>query len=364
MRHFQFSSKGSKRSKNEDSFLSLPGKGFFLVVDGVGKSAGAADNVVEVFSDLVTHSASLNSASSSSQGSISNGSSLLKEGLLRANSKLVERSRDEGLPCCAAALAVHITNGVLTAGWCGDCRLYRVNSSGKIDQLTTDHTRLAELVKRGVVSVDEIDSSMRKSALTKTLGDKDEVDCEFLSDIKIAAGERLFLCTDGVSDHLSDSDLRAFLIDLLASEDTTKLEENCYEKLKLADDDHTAILIFIEEADERNSISSDIVDESIVQISSGLKGEIQSIAAQKSMVLAKKKKQSLKKFILSIPSMPRKQLLGEAAIAGSLFIAVFLSPKLIEIAGQRMEGISLEYFIVAAIVIYFVILKLRLKFRK
>ena len=170
---------------------------------------------------------------------------MLKEGFLRANLRLVKRSRAEGASCCAAATAVVIINGILTVGWCGDCRLYRLSSSGVVELLTTDHTRLAELLKRGVVSVDEVDPSMRKSALTKTLGDKEEVDCEFLESVKVTAGERYFLCSDGVSDHFSDSELRSFLIDSLVSEDIAKLEENCSQKLKLADDDHTAIVIFI-----------------------------------------------------------------------------------------------------------------------
>jgi serine/threonine protein phosphatase PrpC len=362
LKHFQFSNKGSQRSLNEDSLLSIPGKGFFLVVDGVGKSSGAAKDVVNSFLDLVTTSSAFQS------GSRISASSLLKEGFDRANKKLLSRSRSEGVPCCAAATAVVISRGTLTVGWCGDCRLYKITSSDDVQQLTTDHTRLAELIKRGVVTVDEVDPSMRKTALTRTLGDKDEVDCELVAGIRIAAGEKYILCTDGVSDGFTDREMSSFLVSALKSKGSViDLEEtkSAYtEKLSIAEDDHTAIGIFIEEIDEQELVGNNIVEESIDSALNGMKDEIAGIKSTEVRNLATLKRQSIKSFLCSIPSMPKRQMAIEVLFICTISGAVFLSPKIIEIAGQRMDRISFEFFLVGAVLLYLVILKLRLYLKR
>jgi predicted membrane channel-forming protein YqfA (hemolysin III family) len=62
--------------------------------------------------------------------------------------------------------------------------------------------------------------------------------------------------------------------------------------------------------------------------------------------------------------MPKRQMAIEVLFICTISGAVFLSPKIIEIAGQRMDRISFEFFLVGAVLLYLVILKLRLYLKR
>ena len=359
MKHFSFSQKGSSRDKNEDSFLALPGQGFFLVADGVGKSSNAAQDVTTIFDELVKTS------SSSSHLDSDKVFALLKEGFKRANSKLLKRSRDEGQSCCTAAVVVMISNGVLQAGWIGDCRLYVASSKGKVQQLTKDHSRLSDLVDRGVVSLAEIDPSMRKSALTRVLGDKESISCGFIENITVCYGDRYFLCTDGVTDVFSGSEFATFLTGNLGAGkeicDSVSFLRELNEVGDLADD-HTGVGLLIEESDIGTIASDCLIASSVDDLKNGFANEIQSIKNADTAIVKQQKKQSLKQFIYSLPSMSSKKLAGEVAFLTVVGGGVFVSPKIIEILGQRLDGVPFEYFVIIAIVVYILVLKIRLRF--
>ena len=358
MKFFKYSGKGTKRETNEDTLLAVPGKGFFLVADGVGRSHSASEDLSKAFSDLIVNA--------SSKSLRAGAQPLLKEGFERANRILVTRSRDEGVSACSAALAVVISEGFLTAGWVGDCRLYYCSEAKTgFEQLTTDHTRLGELLSRGVIDEDEVAPAMRKSALTRAIGDKDQIQVDFIHR-KIGAGDRYLLCTDGVSDHFATSEFAGAVTSMFESHqvwDTSVSFDSLsgFDTLKTAHDDHTLIGIVIDEVDEKGEISTSLIDESIEDASKGLRSEISAIETAQRDERAKKTSQSLKSFFFSLPSRSKKELMIEGAVIAILFGGAFISPGLIAIAGQRLESISVEYFMVLALVLYIITLKLRLR---
>ena len=87
----------------------------------------------------------------------------------------------------------------------GDSRLYRVRA-GLLEQVTTDHSLLAELVARGFYTPEEARLSMNKNLVTRALGVEETVEVS-LAEEPVLAGDTLLLCSDGLSDMVEDADI-------------------------------------------------------------------------------------------------------------------------------------------------------------
>ncbi len=188
---------GRRRSVNEDSFLAqFP---VFIVADGMGgHEAGdlASAAVVDAFRPLVGRT------------------DLAPEEVAEA----VEASHTT-----VAAVAAGTTRGagstltgvvaVEQAGqrrWLvvnvGDSRVYRLLTE-RFEQLTTDHSVAQELVDRGTLSRDQMSTYEGRNVITRAIGgERSRADFWLLP---IVTGERLLLCSDGLSGELSDESLRA-----------------------------------------------------------------------------------------------------------------------------------------------------------
>ncbi len=95
----------------------------------------------------------------------------------------------------------------------GDSRAYLLRD-GQLKRLTQDHSYVNTLVREGKLSEEEAEHHPQRSVLERALGQESEVEIEMqLIDAK--PGDRLLLCTDGLTTHVSDPELE----DLLASED-------------------------------------------------------------------------------------------------------------------------------------------------
>ncbi|WP_151734750.1 Stp1/IreP family PP2C-type Ser/Thr phosphatase [Paenibacillus tengchongensis] len=90
-------------------------------------------------------------------------------------------------------------------GHIGDSRAYLIKD-GKAVLLTEDHTLVNELFKNGQLSLEELDNHPRRNVLTKALGTDPAVSAD-LSAVSLAAGEQLLLCSDGLSNFVSQEHL-------------------------------------------------------------------------------------------------------------------------------------------------------------
>jgi protein phosphatase len=198
MKVFSLSDVGRVRETNEDyCYCSLDDR-LFIVADGLGgHNAGevAAKKAVEIISSDVTE--------------LMNKEEFVfdrdMETILdKVNREIMESANKvEAYSGMATTLVMaHIDGDVLNLAHIGDSRAYLIES-GKIVQLTKDHSLVEELVKIGSISKDEAKNHPSRNIITSALGTKDK----FLFDInayKVTASEYLVLCTDGLSDVVND----------------------------------------------------------------------------------------------------------------------------------------------------------------
>ncbi len=87
----------------------------------------------------------------------------------------------------------------------GDSRAYILHS-GEIEQLTADHTLVAEQVRRGIISPQQAETSTIQNVLLRALGVRAEVEPD-VREFELNPDETLLLCTDGLSRLVNDSDI-------------------------------------------------------------------------------------------------------------------------------------------------------------
>jgi protein phosphatase len=83
-------------------------------------------------------------------------------------------------------------------GHVGDSRIYRIRE-GAIEQLTQDHTEVAEMIQHDLIDPNDAEKYPRKSILSRALGIESEVKVDIRDDISVENGDRFVLCTDGLS---------------------------------------------------------------------------------------------------------------------------------------------------------------------
>jgi protein phosphatase len=91
----------------------------------------------------------------------------------------------------------------------GDSRLFLFRD-GKVDQITEDHSWIAEQVRAGMMSEDEAKDSKFKHIITRSVGFEREVDVDTLG-IPVAAGDCFLLCSDGMSNYVDREELARIL---------------------------------------------------------------------------------------------------------------------------------------------------------
>ena len=104
----------------------------------------------------------------------------------------------------------------------GDSRAY-VISRKKITQLTKDHSYVQELVDKGIISAEKARNHPKKNMILRALGAEEGVKCDLFT-YKLARGERLLLCSDGLTNMLTDEEI-------LAAAQTNKTPETLCKKL-------------------------------------------------------------------------------------------------------------------------------------
>ena len=90
----------------------------------------------------------------------------------------------------------------------GDSRAYIINKK-HIRQITNDHSLVAEMVRRGEITEEQARNHPRKNIITNALGIEGEINSDLFVE-KLRKGDRLLLCSDGITNLISDEELLAY----------------------------------------------------------------------------------------------------------------------------------------------------------
>lgn len=186
---------GRVRERNEDRAIGT--ERLLAVADGMGGSPGG---------DLAASMAIAMIEAAFNGGSLDE----LAAGTRASNAAVFQRASDDqhlvgmGTTLCAVGLTETSDLAVVNVG---DSRAYRLRD-GRLEQLTSDHSLTAELVRQGTLRADEALDHPERAILTRALGVGPDVDVDCAVHT-IREGDRLLLCSDGLWSEVTDNDLGA-----------------------------------------------------------------------------------------------------------------------------------------------------------
>ena len=196
---------GLRREDNEDSFCSRPDIGLFMVADGMGGHAAGevasrlADEDIEGFIND-TRDADVNTTWPFPYDPQFNlAGNRLKAAFRLANRRLgAAMEADEALRGMATtAAAVLFAKDVPVVAHVGDSRVYLYRDKS-LRQVTQDHSWVGEQVRAGVMSETDARRHPWRNVVTRALSGGDDPEVE-VAEIDIRAGDRLLICSDGLS---------------------------------------------------------------------------------------------------------------------------------------------------------------------
>jgi PPM family protein phosphatase len=192
---------GLQRAGNEDSHLR--GRTVFAVADGLGGHQGG-----EVASAMAVER--LGALDGRSFAEPTQAAAALADAIADANRAILERGvADQGLWGMGTTVTAAAVVGdlVLQLAHVGDSRAYLLRGDGPPRQLTTDHTVVAELVRRGRLTPQQAASHPERSILTRAVGLDPNVQVEQPAPLGLQPGDQVLLCSDGLTETVADEQL-------------------------------------------------------------------------------------------------------------------------------------------------------------
>jgi serine/threonine protein phosphatase PrpC len=184
-RHVGLTDTGRKRRHNEDSYVVRPP--LFAVADGMGGAQAG-----EVASRLAVEALDDDDGSG---GGVARVEALVQEANRRVYRHAEEHSATSGMGTTMTLALVE--DGTVTIGHVGDSRAYLIRD-GSLEQLTEDHSLVAELIRSGKLSPEEADSHPQRSVITRALGTDPDVDVDTYT-VDARPGDVFLLCSDGLT---------------------------------------------------------------------------------------------------------------------------------------------------------------------
>lgn len=205
---------GLKRKGNEDYFSTEDSLGLYVVADGMGghlagevASRIAVELITRSFRRWVDEEAPEDELFGSSDNSLTLEGNYLFSSIRLANRVLNEMAMEytqyHGMGTTVALLFV--TPELIIAANVGDSRIYMVRD-GIIERLSRDHTIVNEQVDMGLMTEEDAENSPLKHILTRNLGSAENVEADIF-EIVPAHNDRFMLCSDGLTDLLSDEEI-------------------------------------------------------------------------------------------------------------------------------------------------------------
>src|SRR5215213_5021409 len=235
-----------RRPLNEDSFLHDQERFIFAVADGVGGAeAGevASSTAIEVLDEAFRH-----------QVDGTDVEDLMELAIQRANASIHQMAQEHAKFSMMATtiVALHLKGNIATFGHVGDSRLYRLTPDGQLHRETEDHSIVEEEVRAGRMTPEQAANHPSKNVISRALGAEQGVEVD-MKTMEVEEGTEFLLCTDGITRHISDNEIRQLLVINNDLEQVCKeLKQRCYERG--AEDNLTVVVVRVGKrlhADER-----------------------------------------------------------------------------------------------------------------
>lgn len=201
---------GRKRENNEDTFYVNDKVGLYIVADGMGgHRAGevASRTVVSSIRDYMDAFCGSEEAQHMGTGELSPGAAAVCHSIELANRVVYQLSKDQGsykgMGSTAAVAFLH--GDTLVTANVGDSRIYLIRQ-GKIEQLTRDHTLLAEQMRKNPDFDPHVSSMPMKHILMRAVGIQESVQMDTY-ETQPLHDDRVLMCSDGLTDMLSDDEV-------------------------------------------------------------------------------------------------------------------------------------------------------------
>jgi serine/threonine protein phosphatase PrpC len=208
---------GRVRKNNEDCYAMDPSLQLFVLSDGMGGEAhGEVASALAVQTVLTHCRQSENSRATpifgESSPDVSERTNRLASAIHLANRKVFETaaSNAEQKGMGATLVAVWIEGQRLSLAHVGDSRVYLLRA-GSMDQLTADHSLVAEKVRVGILTPQEADASEMQSVLTRAVGTNSTVEVD-TDEQALLVGDIVLLCSDGLTRMVTDPEIASTLL--------------------------------------------------------------------------------------------------------------------------------------------------------
>jgi len=205
---------GMVRSHNEDSIAADAEIGLAVLADGMGGyNAGEVASGIAVAMISEEMKKLLGAADAEPDGA----EKLLDEHVARANAAIYQAAQSQpqysGMGTTLVVALWH--DNKMSVGHVGDSRLYRLRGES-FEQVTRDHSLLQEQIDSGMITREQARFSQNKNLVTRAVGIDAEVETE-LHTYAAEPGDIYLLCSDGLSDMVTDEDLQLTLSSLQAN---------------------------------------------------------------------------------------------------------------------------------------------------
>lgn len=194
---------GLKRNSNQDFVYASDQKvgrlpSLLIVADGMGGHA-AGDLASRVCVETLV---------SSIEGSGQTETiPVLAEAVQKANRAVLKKAAEkpEYAGMGTTIVAAVIDGNTLYVANVGDSRLYLIDDD-RIDQITLDHSLVAEMVRSGRISPEQMRNHPEKNIITRAVGGEENVEADFF-DVGLHKGDVVLLCSDGLTNMVEDEQI-------------------------------------------------------------------------------------------------------------------------------------------------------------
>jgi serine/threonine protein phosphatase PrpC len=236
-----------RRNNNEDSHLALPDLGLFVVADGMGGYEGgevASQITTEVIGGFFRRNAQDREATwpFAMDRTLSVTENMVSVSVRLAHQGICARKQGRLAQMGSTIAALVLDRGLAVMGHVGDSRIYRLRA-GTLEQLTQDHSLIAEMQQAGMAEQLERASCGFGNVITRALGMPSAAQPDLRTE-PVLPDDLYLLCTDGLIERMEDSIILDLLDGLPPADACPRLVEEAYQRG--GRDNITAVVVRVE----------------------------------------------------------------------------------------------------------------------